>query len=90
MREVRAIFRGQVQGVGFRATAKLFAERLELKGFVRNLEDGSVELLVQGEEEKLEQLLLDLKNLFKQAYIENGDVYFGQMAKAYEHFSISL
>jgi acylphosphatase len=39
---------GTVQGVYFRHSARVEAERLALKGFARNLSDGSVEVLAQG------------------------------------------
>lgn len=44
----RAIVSGEVQGVGFRANARAEARRLGLGGFARNLEDGTVEVQVEG------------------------------------------
>ena len=51
---------GHVQGVFFRASVKKFIqeEQLSLLGFVRNHNDGSVEVCAQGKEEELERLLL--------------------------------
>jgi len=45
---VRYLVRGRVQGVGFRWFAMREATRLNLKGYVRNLPDGSVEVCAQG------------------------------------------
>ena len=47
--------KGSVQGVLYRASAVEIAEKLKVTGYVRNLEDGSVELYAEGEKEKLEQ-----------------------------------
>lgn len=52
----RWIIRGLVQGVGFRWFVMREAERLKLGGFVRNLADGSVEVVSQGPDTALEQL----------------------------------
>ena len=53
MRTRRGIVRGRVQGVGYRFFAQRAARELEVRGWVRNLSDGSVETVVQGEEQAL-------------------------------------
>ncbi len=55
------IFRGQVQQVGFRYTSFFFCRRLRLSGWVRNLDDGSVEMEVQGGLSSLRRLIMLLK-----------------------------
>lgn len=45
---MRALVHGQVQGVGYRAFARGEARRLALSGWVRNLPDGSVEVMAAG------------------------------------------
>ena len=52
----RLLIRGRVQGVGYRAWACGQARRLGLDGWVRNREDGSVELLAAGSASKLAEL----------------------------------
>lgn len=55
------IFYGRVQGVGFRYYSVNKARQLGLTGWVRNLYDGSVEMEVQGEEPKIDELILFLE-----------------------------
>jgi acylphosphatase len=54
---VHAHFSGIVQGVYFRASTKRQAERLGLKGWVRNLPDGRVEAWIEGERSDIGSLL---------------------------------
>lgn len=54
---IRVFFSGRVQQVGFRWRSKSHAEQLGLVGWVRNLEDGRVELLAEGPAQQLESLL---------------------------------
>lgn len=56
-KQLHLIIRGRVQGVFYRKSAYEKALSLDIKGFVRNLPDESVELVAQGEEEKLTALL---------------------------------
>jgi acylphosphatase len=49
----RILFHGRVQGVGFRFTAQQIAGQFTVHGFVRNLPDGSVELVVEGEPDQV-------------------------------------
>lgn len=56
----RYFFRGHVQGVGFRATACWVARQFEVRGYVRNLPDGRVELLGEGTETELNRFIDEL------------------------------
>ena len=56
-KQVHCVVRGRVQGVFFRASAQREAKRLGLTGWVRNLADGSVEIVVEGEDEQVRELL---------------------------------
>ena len=51
---MKILYSGQVQGVGFRYTAKTVAAGFEIAGIVRNLPDGRVELIAEGAREELE------------------------------------
>lgn len=51
---LQIIYSGRVQGVGFRYAAKMTARGFEVTGTVRNLRDGRVELVAEGERAELE------------------------------------
>jgi acylphosphatase len=57
MPRAHLLVKGDVQGVGFRFFCSRTANNLGLKGFVRNLPDGSVEITAEGPRETLEKLL---------------------------------
>jgi acylphosphatase len=65
---------GYVQGVFYRATAKKIAESLSLTGWVRNLRDGRVEIMVEGEEENLAKFVEWCKRGPVGAVVESVDV----------------
>jgi acylphosphatase len=47
---IRVVISGRVQGVGYRAWTVAAASKMQLKGWVRNRNDGSVEAVFNGEE----------------------------------------
>ncbi|MBG6246592.1 acylphosphatase [Candidatus Symbiopectobacterium sp. 'North America'] len=58
---VTAYVYGVVQGVGFRYHTQQQARQLGVKGYARNCEDGSVEVVASGESQQVEQLIIWLK-----------------------------
>jgi acylphosphatase len=54
---VHLLITGRVQGVWFRANTKKKAQALDLKGWVKNLPNGSVEAVFEGEKEKVDQII---------------------------------
>ncbi len=56
MERLHAIVRGDVQGVGFRYFVQRKAQQLGVTGWVRNNDDGTVEVVAEGGREELEQL----------------------------------
>jgi len=57
MKTLLVHYEGRVQGVGFRWTVKNLAREFEVAGTVKNLPDGRVELLVQGDADEVEDFL---------------------------------
>jgi acylphosphatase len=51
------VIKGRVQGVFYRAFARDIATQLGLKGWVRNVSDGSVEALLEGDRQEIEQAI---------------------------------
>ncbi len=71
---VRLYIEGTVQGVFFRKFIKENAERYNVKGFVRNLEDGRVEVFAEGGIENVNKLIELCKQGPKHSQIENVDI----------------
>ena len=57
MKRAHVFYSGRVQGIGFRYTAQNIAENLGVYGWVKNLEDGRVEIVAEGEEKNLKEFL---------------------------------
>ncbi|MCD8355572.1 MAG: acylphosphatase [Clostridia bacterium] len=57
------ILSGRVQGVGLRFRTKMAAQQFHLTGWVHNLDDGDVELELQGEQDNIDRCLLYLRRL---------------------------
>jgi len=57
MRAVKIIVSGIVQGVFFRHETRALARELGLKGWVKNLADGTVEIVAEGDEPSLQKLI---------------------------------
>ncbi|HMO25342.1 MAG TPA: acylphosphatase [Tepidisphaeraceae bacterium] len=66
-------FDGKVQGVGFRYTAQNLALNFDVCGYVRNLPDGRVELVVEGEPREVHHFIDDLKQRMGD-YIRNAKI----------------
>ncbi len=66
----RFIFYGRIQGVGFRYTVNMLAEKFNIFGWVENNNDGSVTLVAEGAKKDIESLINNLKDYF-QDNIEN-------------------
>jgi acylphosphatase len=68
----RILFSGRVQGVGFRYTSASLARAFEVAGYVRNLADGRVELVAEGEPSEIDDLVAAIRSEMS-AYIKEVD-----------------
>jgi acylphosphatase len=57
MPQIQVKVHGKVQGVGYRYNALKIAQSLDVTGFVRNLPDGTVEIVAEGSDEQLNALI---------------------------------
>ncbi len=86
MKTVRIILKGRVQGVWCRATIHKMADEMNIKGIVRNLDNGNVEIIAQSNEENLNNfieklnikphgcILINVEKMFVD-YITNAEIY---------------
>jgi len=79
---------GQVQGVFFRRSAKLEAERLDVVGWIRNDDDGSVEIMAQGEKKNVDKFIVWCKKGPPFAQVENVEIEEQQGLEDFEDFEI--
>ena len=79
---------GLVQGVFFRSQAKNKAEELGLFGWVRNLTDGRVEILAEGEKDKLEELVNWAKKGPESARVDDLEISWQEFKGEFEDFEI--
>ena len=82
---------GQVQGVSFRYSTQKKAEELNLAGWVRNEQDGSVEIVAEGEEKKLDKLIEWCKSGESiPTKIDRVEVKWSDASKEFDNFSIKF
>ncbi len=73
-KSVRLYIEGTVQGVFFRAFVKENAEKLNVKGFVRNLEDGRVEAFLEGNTDEVNKMIELCKKGPRHSQIRNVEM----------------
>ncbi len=78
---------GRVQGVGFRATARDIASRYDVTGFVRNMPDGSVHLVVEGKTDEIDGFLDDVAHEMARL-IRSTEVRRGSATGEFADFSV--
>ena len=87
-KQVRVYYAGRVQGVGFRFSAEETAQQLRVVGWVKNLRDGRVELMAQGDEESLKRFLAQMRNGPMRNFIRDTQVTWGSPSGSFREFEI--
>ncbi len=86
---MRAIVKGIVQGVGYRYFAVYQAQKIGgITGYVRNLYDGNVEVVAEGEKQKLEQFLAELRKGPMGACVTDVEVFWEKPTGEFTNFGI--
>ena len=85
---MQAIVHGRVQGVNFRYYTQRRASSLDVTGYVRNVWDGTVEVVAEGPREALEELLAFLRVGPRAAMVTQVDTEWPVPTGAFTHFEV--
>lgn len=88
-RRMRILYSGAVQGVGFRYSVKSTANGFEATGFVRNLTDGRVELVAEGDPAELEAFRVAIRDSGMDHFIRKEEVSWNEATGEYRGFEIA-
>jgi acylphosphatase len=88
VRRLRAVVHGHVQGVNFRFYTRAQARALGLVGYVRNREDGTVEVVAEGPEGSLHRLLEWLHMGPSLAHVSQVEVTWQAPRGEFDHFEV--
>ncbi len=85
----RVLFKGTVQGVGFRYTAKHLARSYSVTGYVKNLYTGDVEVVAEGEQGEVEKFLGALQAEMS-GYIRKTEMAWGEYQGRFSEFGVQF
>jgi len=83
-----AFISGRVQGVGFREFTQRSAKQLKLSGWVKNLPDGRVEILAEGDETALAEFEKAIRTGPRPAKVTNVEITRGKATGLFDHFDV--
>ena len=86
---VHVHYSGRVQGVGFRYTVKSLVPGYDVLGIIRNLPDGRVELVAEGERAELEAFLQAIRDSGLRRNIRDEEIVFGEGQDNFRGFEIT-
>ena len=88
MVEMHAVITGQVQRVAYRAYVQESATELDLVGYTKNVPDGSVEVVAQGQTEILKDFVEYLNEGSLTSVVEGVAVEWRSVSKTFDEFSV--
>ncbi|HIH10321.1 MAG TPA: acylphosphatase [Candidatus Diapherotrites archaeon] len=88
MERLEAVVSGRVQGVGYRAFAVAMGRQLGLRGYAKNLPDGTVEVVAEGGHEKLLHLLSGLASGPSLSRVDNVKKSFSKALGEFKEFTV--
>ena len=88
LQRAEIVVTGLVQGVGFRYFVIRNAQQLGLKGYVKNLYDGSVLTVTEGEKGLIEELFKKLKIGPRAAHVSNARIEWGEFKNEFSTFEV--
>lgn len=87
VRRRTVVFSGRVQGVGFRYTSRNVALQYDVRGYVRNLPDGRVELVLEGAEAEMDCVIEEIRRKMS-AFIRGVSVQSLPATGEFDQFAI--
>ena len=86
--KVHIFLYGRVQGVAFRYYTKVMADKLGVKGWIRNLPDGKVEAIIEGDRDKVTRMIEWCKKGPSMAFVEDINIDWLPYTGEFKRFSI--
>ena len=83
-----AVYGGRVQGVGFRFTTQRYATEIGVTGYIKNLWNGQVEIVAEGEREKVKAFLEKIKSSPLSRYINDVETDYSEYTGQFTGFNI--
>lgn len=87
-RRINVLYSGRVQGVGFRYACKSVAMGFDIAGTVKNLSDGRVELIAEGEENELNEFRQAIRDEGMGRLIKNEEIDWSEATAEFRGFEI--
>jgi len=88
LKQVHLYIKGDVIGVGFRAWTKIQAKIIGVTGWVRNVDSDWIEAQIQGEEEKVKQIIELIKKGPPISHISDVQIFFQEPKEIFDNFKI--